>query len=85
MKTHILCIITFFFSKIVLFMRYVEKYCGARGAKNEVTIWRLRVACWISKATCTQAHAHAHEPGQTHVSVSAHTQTHTHTRIRKNM
>jgi len=27
-KTHILCSITFF-SKIVLFMRHVEKYCRA--------------------------------------------------------
>jgi hypothetical protein len=27
----------------------------------DVTIWRIRVACWISKATCTYAHAHAPE------------------------
>ena len=29
---------------------------------NDVTIWRIRVACWISKATRTYAHAHAHAP-----------------------
>jgi hypothetical protein len=25
----------------------------------QMTIWRMRVACWISKATSAQAHAHA--------------------------
>jgi hypothetical protein len=35
-----------------------RKYGEARRATNDVTTWRLRVACWISKATCTQAHAH---------------------------
>jgi hypothetical protein len=34
----------------------VEKYGGARGATNDVTIWRIHVACWISKATCTRTH-----------------------------
>jgi hypothetical protein len=32
----------------------VEKYGEARGAVNDVTIWCIRVACWISKATCTR-------------------------------
>jgi hypothetical protein len=44
-----------------------------RGATNDVKIWRIRVACWISKAICTYAHAHAHAPG--------HALTHTHTQI----
>jgi hypothetical protein len=35
----------------------VEKCGGARGATNDVTVWRMRVACWISKATRTHAHA----------------------------
>ena len=26
-------------------------------------IWRIRLACWISNATCTYAHAHAHASG----------------------
>ena len=38
----------------------VEKYGGAKGATNDVTICRIQVACWISWATCTHAHAHAH-------------------------
>ena len=42
------------------------------GAKNDVTIWRIRVACWISKATCTYAHEHAHSPGvgNTHAQIN---------------
>ena len=35
----------------------------AREAKNDNTIWRMRVACWISKATRPYTHAHAHPPG----------------------
>ena len=33
----------------------LKKYGRARGATNDVTIWRIRVACWISKTTCTHA------------------------------
>ena len=29
----------------------MEKFGGARGATNDVTILRMRVACWVSKAT----------------------------------
>jgi hypothetical protein len=37
----------------------VEKKNGkARGATNDVTTWHIRVAYWISKATCTDAHSH---------------------------
>ena len=34
----------------------VEKCSGVKGATNDVTTWRIRVACWIRKATGTQAH-----------------------------
>ena len=44
----------------------VEKYGGDRGATNDVTIWRIRVACWISKSICTYAHSHAYAPGYPH-------------------
>jgi len=37
------------FSKIVQFMRYVGKYCIA--GQTTITMWRLRIACWTSKAT----------------------------------
>jgi hypothetical protein len=51
----------------------VEKYRGARGAGNDVTIWYIRVACWISKAIrqractcpCSRSpipHVHTHAP-----------------------
>jgi hypothetical protein len=41
------------------------------GPTNDVTVWRMRIECWTSKATCAHAHAHAHAPGQ------SHTRTHT--------
>jgi hypothetical protein len=44
----------------------VEKYGGDWGVTNDVTIWRMRVACWISKATCTYAHANASGHARTH-------------------
>ena len=37
-----------------------------------MTIWRMRVACCMSKATRTQAHAYAQTP---------HARTHAHTRM----
>jgi hypothetical protein len=37
-----------------------------RRATNDVTIWRIRVACWIGEGTCTYAHADAHVPGYPH-------------------
>jgi hypothetical protein len=49
-----------FFRKSYHLWDNVEKYSGDRGATNDVTIWRIRVACWISKAICTYAHAHVH-------------------------
>jgi hypothetical protein len=52
----------------------VEKYGGARGATNNVRIWRIWVTCWISKA-------HAHAPGHTHNRARMHTHTHTHRQI----
>ena len=51
----------------------VEKY-GDRGATSDITIWRMRFACWIIKAMCTYEHAHAHAPGYPH----ARTRTHAH-------
>ena len=50
------------------------KYGGARGTTNDVTIWRIRVACWISKATRTHTHAHAHTPKHTHARSHTHTE-----------
>jgi hypothetical protein len=40
----------FFFSKIVPFVRYMEKYCRARQATVDSMV-RMRIPYWISKAT----------------------------------
>ena len=55
-NTHF-CLITIFW-KSCRFWDNVEKYCAAWGVKNDVTIWHIRVTCWISKATHTRARAH---------------------------
>jgi hypothetical protein len=52
-KTHILCSTAFVSLKIVLFEIMWKKYCRAGQAK-QMTIWRRRFACWITKATSTQ-------------------------------
>jgi hypothetical protein len=53
----------------------LEKYGGHRVATNDITTWRIRVACWISKATCTYAHWPAHAPGYPHTSTRTHAKT----------
>ena len=62
----------FFFRKWCRLWDNVEKYGGARGATKDVTTWRIRVAGWISKATCT--HAHAHTLGHSRARLRTHTQ-----------
>jgi hypothetical protein len=37
--------------------------------RPQVAIWRMRVECWISKATRAQAHASARAPTLTHAGV----------------
>jgi len=48
-KKHILCPITFFFSKIVPFMRQCKKICRCGRATDDNMAHCL--ACWIPKAT----------------------------------
>ena len=74
-KTHILCSVTFFLKSCRL-RDNVGKYCGAWGATNDVTIWRIGAACCISKATWTHAHAHAHTPEHLHVRTYTSARTH---------
>ena len=69
-KTHILCSITFFRKSCRLWDN-VKKCVGARGATNDVTVWRVRRACCISKAT--RAHR-MHMP--THQGTDMHARTH---------
>jgi len=53
MKTHILCSITHF-RKSCRFWDNVEKY-DIESDKPRMTIWRMRIACWIPKATDTHS------------------------------
>ena len=64
-KAHFLRSITFSRKSWCLWVN-VEKYGGTREDTNDVTIWRIRVACWTSKATHAHAHAHVHAPGHSH-------------------
>ena len=59
-------------------MRQCRKYGGGRRATNDVTIWRIRVACWISKATRVHVYSHAHAAGtNTHACTRALIHIHT--------
>jgi hypothetical protein len=51
---HILCSVIFS-SKIVPFFDNVEKYGIARQGRDDNIIWRMRFACWITKATDTHS------------------------------
>jgi hypothetical protein len=48
-KTHILCSVTFFFRAVVVKM---WKKSVERGW-SQMTIWRMRIACWTPKTTKT--------------------------------
>ena len=48
----------------------IEK-CGGARKVTAVTVWRIRVACWINKTTCTRIRTRAH--AQTRA--CAHTQS----------
>jgi hypothetical protein len=53
-KTHILCSVTFFRKSRRLWDN-VEKYGRAGQATGGNIIWRMRFACWITKATNTHS------------------------------
>jgi hypothetical protein len=57
-KTHILCSITFFFSENRAVYETRPKNVEEPQGLHDVTIWRIRVACWPSKATCARTHTH---------------------------
>ena len=59
MKTHSWCSVTFFRGSCRL-LDNVEKCGAAREATIHNTIWWMRVACWISKATRAKSHIHTH-------------------------
>ena len=63
-----------FFLKSCRLWDNVKKYGEVRWATNDVTIWRIRISCWISKATCTHTHAHVRARARTRA--RAHTYIH---------
>jgi hypothetical protein len=52
-KTHNLCSIIFLSENPAFQELMWKKYGRARQATDDNTIWRMRFACWISKATDT--------------------------------
>jgi hypothetical protein len=50
---HFLCLVVFFSPKSCRLWDNVEKYGTARQTKDFKIIWRMPVACWITKATDT--------------------------------
>jgi len=54
-KIHILCSV-FFFTKIAPFMRSCGKQIYVLDSdRPQMTIWRMRIACWIPKPTNTHS------------------------------
>jgi hypothetical protein len=52
LKTHILCSVTFFENRAVC--EIMLKNIVERG-RTQMAIWRMRIACWIPKATNTHS------------------------------
>jgi hypothetical protein len=50
-KTLILCYIHYFFENLYRLLDNVEKYC--KPDTQRMTIWRMRIACWIPKSKNT--------------------------------
>jgi hypothetical protein len=54
-KTHVLWSIIFFFRKSCRLWHNVAKYCRVEPATDVNIIWRMHIACWITKDTNTQS------------------------------
>ena len=50
-RTHISCSMTFFYEKHVVYEIMWKNI--VESGRPQMTIWRLRIACWIPKATNT--------------------------------
>ena len=72
-KTHTLCSLSFFSENCVIYETMSKKRGGIREVTNYITIWCIRIAHWISKATCAHAHAHAYAPRHLHARTCVHT------------
>ena len=49
-KTHILCSVTFFFENRAVCEIMWKKYCRVGQFTGDNIIWRMRIACWVTKA-----------------------------------
>ena len=85
-KTHFLCSITFFFPKIVPFMRQCRKFWSSqRGCRKYglCALHALHARLHARKHTPApvhpQSHLHTHTCTLTHTLTHKHTHTHTHT------
>jgi len=56
-KTHILCLVFFFFENNAI-CEIMWKNIVERG-RPQITVWRMRFAWWLTKATHTHTHTHA--------------------------
>jgi len=54
LEAHILCSVTFFFSENRVVYEVMWENI-AEPARPQTTTWRMRIACWISKATNTHS------------------------------
>ena len=54
LKTHILGSVTFFFPENHAVYEIMWKNIVERG-RAQMTVWRIRIACWITKATNTHS------------------------------
>ena len=52
-KTHILCLVTvlFFFENLTIYEIMWENILQGGGGRPQMSVWRMRVACWITKGT----------------------------------
>jgi len=59
-ETRILCPVIFFFFENYPLYEITWESSVERG-RSQMTIWRMRIACWISKARNTHTHIHIHK------------------------
>jgi hypothetical protein len=83
-KTHILCSINVSECRAVNEIKLKSEM--QTDATDDIIMWRMRFACWVSKAEWVLAHANAtvnpHTHTRTHARTLGYTQKRTHTEIR---
>ena len=57
-KTHVLCSVTFFLPENRAVYEIMWKNIVERG-RQQMTVWRMRIVCWIPKAIYTHTHTHS--------------------------